>query len=44
MLFCLVLGLDWFCLVEVIRFSFVVDIGEFSIVVINLIILRIEDG
>lgn len=41
---CLVPGLDLFCLVEVIRPSSVVDTGEFSTVVTNLIISRIEDG
>lgn len=37
---CLVPGLDWFCLVEVIRPSSVVDTGEFSTVVTNLIIFH----
>lgn len=38
---CLVPGLDLFCLVEVIRPSSVVDTGEFSTVVTNLIIFHV---
>lgn len=39
---CLVPGLDWFCLVEVIRPSSVVDTGEFSTVV-TITVLKMDE-